>query len=57
MQDQLLDKKGANRKPESGKRKKQIEPDWNEFKKEELKEKAKRYYESNKNKLKSRKLR
>ncbi|MDW2908523.1 transposase, partial [Mesomycoplasma ovipneumoniae] len=35
MQDQLLDKKGANRKPGSGKPKKQIEPDWNEFTKEE----------------------
>ncbi|WP_341515317.1 IS3 family transposase [Mesomycoplasma ovipneumoniae] len=56
MQDQLLDKKGANRKPGSGKRKKPIEPDWNEFTKEELIEIAKRYYEINKNKLKSGKL-
>ncbi|WP_341515278.1 IS3 family transposase [Mesomycoplasma ovipneumoniae] len=56
IQDQLLDKKGANRKPGSGKRKKPIEPDWNEFTKEELIEIAKRYYEINKNKLKSGKL-
>ncbi|WP_341513205.1 hypothetical protein [Mesomycoplasma ovipneumoniae] len=56
MQDQLLDKKGPNRKPGSGKPKKQIEPDWNEFTKEELIEIAKRYYETNKNKLKSEKL-
>ncbi|WP_337897395.1 hypothetical protein [Mesomycoplasma ovipneumoniae] len=56
MQDQLLDKKGARRKPGSGKPKKQIEPDWNEFTKEELIEIAKRYYETNKNKLKSGKL-
>ncbi|UVO15165.1 IS3 family transposase [Mesomycoplasma ovipneumoniae] len=56
MQDQLLDKKGARRKPGSGKPKKQIEPDWNEFTKEELIEIAKRYYETNKDKSKSGKL-
>lgn len=56
MQDQLLDKKGANRKPGSGRPKKPIEPDWNEFTKEELIEIAKRYYEINKNKSKSGKL-
>ncbi|WNM14634.1 IS3 family transposase [Mesomycoplasma ovipneumoniae] len=56
MQDQLLDKKGARRKPGSRKPKKQIEPDWNEFTKEELIEIAKRYYESNKDKSKSGKL-
>ncbi|WNM15105.1 transposase [Mesomycoplasma ovipneumoniae] len=56
MQDQLLDKKGANRKPGSRKPKKQIEPDWNEFTKEELIEIAKRYYETNKDKSKSGKL-
>ncbi|MCN0158077.1 hypothetical protein [Mesomycoplasma ovipneumoniae] len=36
--------------------KKSIEPDWNEFTKEELIEIAKRYYEINKNKSKSGKL-
>ncbi|WP_341491691.1 hypothetical protein [Mesomycoplasma ovipneumoniae] len=56
MQDQLLDKKGSNRKPGSGRPKKQIEHDWNEFTKEELIEIAKRYYEINKNKSKSAKL-
>ncbi|MHA0321509.1 IS3 family transposase [Mesomycoplasma ovipneumoniae] len=56
MQDQLLDKKGASRKPGSGRPKKQIEPDWNEFTKEELIEIAKRYYETNKDKSKSGKL-
>ncbi|WHF53564.1 transposase [Mesomycoplasma ovipneumoniae] len=50
MQDQLLNKKGANRKPGSGKPKKLIEPDWNEFTKEELIEIAKRYYEITKDK-------
>ncbi|WP_341515368.1 transposase [Mesomycoplasma ovipneumoniae] len=49
MQDQLLNKKGSNRKPGSGKPKKLIEPDWNEFTKEELIEIAKRYYEITKN--------
>ncbi|MDW2926068.1 transposase [Mesomycoplasma ovipneumoniae] len=49
MQDQLLNKKGANKKPGSGKPKKQIEPDWNEFTIEELIEIAKRYYEITKN--------
>ncbi|WP_230580414.1 transposase [Mesomycoplasma ovipneumoniae] len=54
IQDQLLDKKGANRKPGSGKKpKKSIESDWNEFTKEELIEIAKRYYEINKDKSKS----
>ncbi|MDW2909474.1 transposase, partial [Mesomycoplasma ovipneumoniae] len=47
MQDQLLDKKGARRKPGSGRPKKSIEPDWSEFTKEELIEIAKRYYETN----------
>ncbi|WNM14296.1 IS3 family transposase [Mesomycoplasma ovipneumoniae] len=56
MQDQLLDKKGARRKPGSGKPKKQIEPNWNKFTKEELIEIAKRYYETNKDKSKSGKL-
>ncbi len=56
MQDQLLDKKGSNRKPGSGRPKKSIKPDWNEFTKEELIEIAKRYYEINKNKSKSAKL-
>ncbi|WNM13914.1 IS3 family transposase [Mesomycoplasma ovipneumoniae] len=56
MQNQLLDKKGARRKPGSGKPKKQIEPDWNKFTKEELIEIAKRYYETNKDKSKSGKL-
>ncbi|WP_044284343.1 hypothetical protein [Mesomycoplasma ovipneumoniae] len=50
MQDQLLNKKGTNRKPGSRKPKKQIEPDWNEFTKEELIEIAKRYYEITKDK-------
>ncbi|WNM16588.1 transposase [Mesomycoplasma ovipneumoniae] len=50
MQDQLLNKKGANRKPGSRKPKKQIEPDWNEFTIEELIEIAKRYYEITKDK-------
>lgn len=56
MQDQLLDKKGANRKLGSGRSKKPIEPDWNEFTKEELIEIAKRYYEINKDKSKSGKI-
>ncbi|MDW2923406.1 hypothetical protein [Mesomycoplasma ovipneumoniae] len=56
MQDQLLDKKGANRKPGSGRPKKSIEPDSNEFTKEELIEIAKKYYEINKDKAKSAKL-
>ncbi|WNM14189.1 IS3 family transposase [Mesomycoplasma ovipneumoniae] len=56
MQNQLLDKKGARRKPGSCKPKKQIEPNWNEFTKEELIEIAKRYYETNKDKSKSGKL-
>ncbi|WNM17615.1 IS3 family transposase [Mesomycoplasma ovipneumoniae] len=56
MQDQLLDKKGTNRKPGSGRPKKSIEPDWSEFTKEELIEIAKRYYETNKDKSKSGKL-
>ncbi|WP_341508543.1 transposase [Mesomycoplasma ovipneumoniae] len=50
MQDQLLNKKGANKKPGSRKPKKQIEPDWNEFTIEELIEIAKRYYEITKDK-------
>ncbi|XBE78252.1 transposase [Mesomycoplasma ovipneumoniae] len=49
MKDQLLNKKGPNRKPGSRKPKKQIEPDWNEFTIEELIEIAKRYYEITKN--------
>ncbi|WNM14653.1 transposase [Mesomycoplasma ovipneumoniae] len=56
MQDQLLDKKGARRKPGNGKPKKQIEPNWNKFTKEELIEIAKRYYQTNKDKSKSGKL-
>ncbi|WP_069097879.1 transposase [Mesomycoplasma ovipneumoniae] len=53
MQDQLLNKKGANRKPGCCSRhKKPIEPDWNEFTIEELIEIAKRYYEITKNKSK-----
>ncbi len=50
MQDQLLNKKGSNRKPGSRGPKKQIEPDWNEFTIEELIEIAKRYYEITKDK-------
>ncbi|WNM15380.1 IS3 family transposase [Mesomycoplasma ovipneumoniae] len=56
MQDQLLDKKGARRKPGSRKPKNKLNPIETNLQKEELIEIAKRYYEINKNKLKSGKL-
>ncbi|WNM16979.1 IS3 family transposase [Mesomycoplasma ovipneumoniae] len=56
MQDQLLDKKGARRKPGSGRPKNQSNQIEANLQKEELIEIAKRYYETNKDKSKSGKL-
>ncbi|WNM15178.1 IS3 family transposase [Mesomycoplasma ovipneumoniae] len=56
MQDQLLDKKGARRKPGSGKPKNKLNLIETNLQKEELIEIAKRYYETNKDKSKSGRL-